>query len=355
MNDATSNIYKSFHSIDAPLVVFTREAEGIYAIEIANKKAREVLMMPQNAVSIIRRLDKILNREVFNQVRHHTEQLDDESSFKLNDYAFYIVLLEEDTFLLQMIPLAEQSSLMRDINKEMLDNLSLLFLVLDRYGNIVNTNKFFRQLTRTSENELHGENYFSLFIDSDKSPVLKEHFLKSFTKKDFSAYYENVIYVNNSPLTIKWFSEIRMNQLTEEKYMFSFGRDITGEEYVKSDLKETFNILDLVLDINEAGYFEWDLNTNEIKWSPQVYRLLNMNPEEFTPSVSALKRLVHEEDRPYSSEIFKKKLKRKNMLMIKMKDGKGDYVKLKAQYRLKYDEEGRIKKMQGTLTVPHEH
>ena len=79
MNDATSNIYKSFHSIEAPLVVFTREAEGIYAIEIANKKAREVLMMPQNAVSIIRRLDKILNREVFNQVRHHTEQLDDES------------------------------------------------------------------------------------------------------------------------------------------------------------------------------------------------------------------------------------------------------------------------------------
>ena len=355
MNDATSNIYKSFHSIEAPLVVFTREAEGIYAIEIANKKAREVLMMPQNAVSIIRRLDKILNREVFNQVRHHTEQLDDESSFKLNGLAFYIVLLEENTFLLQMTPLAEQSSLMRDINKEMLDNLSLLFLVLDRYGNIVNTNKFFRQLTRTSENELHGENYFSLFIDSDKSPVLKEHFLKSFTKKDFSAYYENVIYVNNSPLTIKWFSEIRMNQLTGEKYMFSFGRDITGEEYVKSDLKETLSILDLVLDINEAGYFEWDLNTNEIKWSPQVYKLLNMNPEEFTPSVSALKRLVHEEDRPYSSEIFMKKLKRKNMLMIRMKDGKGDYVKLKVQYRLKYDEEGGIKKMQGTLTAAHEY
>lgn len=351
MNDTSANIYKSFHSIDAPLVVFTREAEGTYTIEIANKKAREVLMMPQNAVSIIRRLDKILNRGVFNQVRHHTEQLGDESSFKLNGFAFYLVLLEEDTFLLQMKPLADQFSLMADINKEMLDNLSLVFLVLDRRGNIVSTNRFFRQLTGTSVNDLDGENYFSMFIDRDKSPILKEHFLKSFTIEDFSAYYENEIYTNtnNNPLTIKWYSEIRINRLTNEKYMFSFGRNVTEEEFVKSDLKETFDMLDMVLDINQSGYFEWDLNTDFIRWSPQAYHILEMNPAKFTPSTSELRKLIHADDRPISREIFLRKLKRKNILMVRLKGGKGKYVQLKVQYKLLYNDEGEIKKMCGII------
>ncbi len=228
MNDILSGIYKSFHSIDATLIVFSREGDGVYHIEIVNKKARNVLFMPQNDVSVIRRLDKMMDADVYNQVRHHTEQLYDESAFDAKNHAFYIVRLEEDTYLLQITPTDDRFSLMADINMRMLDNLSLLFIVLDSSGNIVSFNRYFQQLAGSMNADLTGENYFSRFIHEEQSSQLKKLFLKSITHEDFSAYYENLIDTRKGARKIKWYSETRKNPLTNEIYMFSFGRDITG-------------------------------------------------------------------------------------------------------------------------------
>lgn len=228
MNDILSGIYKSFHSIDAPLIVFSREGAGVYNIEIANTKARNVLFMPQNEVSVIRKLDKMMDADIYNQVRHHTEQLYDESAFNTKNHAFYIVRLEEDTYLLQITPPEDRFSLMADINMRMLDNLSLLFIVLDSSGNIVSFNRYFQQLAGSMDADLTGENYFSRFIHEEQSSQLKQLFLKSITHEDFSAYYENLIDTRKGARKIKWYSETRKNPLTNKIYMFSFGRDITG-------------------------------------------------------------------------------------------------------------------------------
>ncbi len=57
------------------------------------------------------------------------------------------------------------------------------------------------------------------------------------------------------------------------------------------------------------GSWKWDLVTNEVYWSDEMYRIYGLTPQESVPTYNAFLSFLHPEDRDYVDNIIKKTLK----------------------------------------------
>ena len=77
-----------------------------------------------------------------------------------------------------------------------------------------------------------------------------------------------------------------------------------------------------MISINEAqeisgiGYWEFDLITNKLHWSNQIYRIYGVDPKEFTPSEDNFYDFVHPEDKSIVYDAYYKTLAEQNSFKI---------------------------------------
>ncbi len=50
-------------------------------------------------------------------------------------------------------------------------------------------------------------------------------------------------------------------------------------------------------EVAKLGSWEWDVSTGEVTWSRELYKLMGVDPEDFTPSPDAILSLLHPDDR----------------------------------------------------------
>lgn len=74
--------------------------------------------------------------------------------------------------------------------------------------------------------------------------------------------------------------------------------DITARKIHEQDLAESEARLAKAQDIARVGNWEWDIRSNELWWSDQVYRIFGIDREQFTGTYKAFESFVHPEDRP---------------------------------------------------------
>lgn len=61
--------------------------------------------------------------------------------------------------------------------------------------------------------------------------------------------------------------------------------------------RRTLEALEEAQRIAHLGSWRWVLGSNHIEWSPELYRIHNLDPATFTPSVGVLEQVCHPEDR----------------------------------------------------------
>src|SRR5689334_17343232 len=66
---------------------------------------------------------------------------------------------------------------------------------------------------------------------------------------------------------------------------------------VDRDLEERAVLLAEVERAAQLGSWTWDLETNEVAWSPELFRILGYDPDVDTPSTEAFFLAVHPADR----------------------------------------------------------
>jgi PAS domain S-box-containing protein len=88
------------------------------------------------------------------------------------------------------------------------------------------------------------------------------------------------------------------------EYIIPEGRDISEFARTSQALARGERLLRNAQRIGHMGNWYWDLATDEVYWSEEVYQILGEDPESFVPDSTSLMALVHPDDRPEVEKIL---------------------------------------------------
>ncbi|WP_158498873.1 PAS domain S-box protein [Magnetospira sp. QH-2] len=127
-------------------------------------------------------------------------------------------------------------------------------------------------------------------------------------------------------------------------------RDITDRLAVEEDLRHSESRLKEAQRIARMGSWEWDIETGEIYWSEEIYRIFGRDAETFTPSYDAFQEQIHPDDRAAvqaSNERAKNGQPHDVEHRILLPDGGERYVHEQGQ--MHFAEDGSPSRMTGTV------
>ncbi|WP_295608507.1 PAS domain S-box protein [uncultured Lamprocystis sp.] len=80
--------------------------------------------------------------------------------------------------------------------------------------------------------------------------------------------------------------------------LVAFFTDVTPEYQARRAVERTRTALLKAQEIAKLGSWELDIAAGELSWSPEVFRIFEQEPQDFTPSYAALLAAIHPDDRP---------------------------------------------------------
>lgn len=118
--------------------------------------------------------------------------------------------------------------------------------------------------------------------------------------------------------------EVHTNFIVHEnkEYLISIARDITERVQLENVLKERTPQLSYVLNVAGDGLWDWNLQNDEVFFSPQLKQMLGYGPHEMQPHLDTWISNVHPEDLERVYQVLQKHLQ-------------GEVPRYEAEYRLK--------------------
>ena len=99
---------------------------------------------------------------------------------------------------------------------------------------------------------------------------------------------------------------IAFHPLPDEECVNIYGFDISDQKELERKLQESKEDLAEVHKTAHIGNWKWNIVTNELSWSDEVYRIFGLNPQEFEATFDAYFNYVHPDDRNIVVNAIKK-------------------------------------------------
>ena len=92
--------------------------------------------------------------------------------------------------------------------------------------------------------------------------------------------------------------ELSLSEWETESGLFFTGiiRDISSRQKAEKELQESKSSLEEAQRIAHIGSWQWDMATNTVKWSDEMYRIFDMAPESFNGNPNAIINKLHPDD-----------------------------------------------------------
>jgi PAS domain S-box-containing protein len=81
-------------------------------------------------------------------------------------------------------------------------------------------------------------------------------------------------------------------------------RDITEQKIAEDKLKAAQRILEEAQGIAHLGSWEWNVRTDELRWSKELFEIYGVEPVSFTPTMEAFGDFIHPDDRKNLNSIM---------------------------------------------------
>jgi PAS domain S-box-containing protein len=128
-------------------------------------------------------------------------------------------------------------------------------------------------------------------------------------------------------------------------------QDITGRVAAEAALRRSEASLANAQRIAHIGNWDWDIVTNELIWSDEIYRIFGVAPKEFGATYDAFLGYVHPDDREFVMSSVSKALSDRMPYSIDHRVVLGDGAEriVHEQGEVTFDESGKAVKMSGTV------
>lgn len=84
---------------------------------------------------------------------------------------------------------------------------------------------------------------------------------------------------------------------SEAKQFIGIIHDITERKLSEDKIKQSETMLREAQQIGHLGHWDWNIMTNDLYWSDEIYRIFGLVPQQFTPSYPAFLETIHPADR----------------------------------------------------------
>ncbi|MBK7626068.1 MAG: PAS domain-containing protein [Bacteroidales bacterium] len=138
---------------------------------------------------------------------------------------------------------------------------------------------------------------------------------------------------------------------SDGQFLYNLGiiEDITERKLASEALQETGIRLDLALNSSHSGVWDWDVATNKIIWSEQMYELFGTDMKVADASFDTWRAALHPDDKEQAelkiAEALKNKINLQNNYRVRLPDGKIRWIN--ATGKAFYDTNGQPLRMIG--------
>lgn len=211
----------------------------------------------------------------------------------------------------------------------LLRTANVMIVELDQQGKLKRFNEVAEKITGYTLAELANENWFVTMVPRDRYPEVWREF-ERLTAAGKTGEFENPILTKEGQERhIQW----RNSPVLEHGKVvgtLSVGIDITEKKRVEQRLATNDAALNEAQSIAQIGSWTFEYVTNELTWSAQVFRLLEVSSTKM-PSKAAFLNVLHPEDLLIVREAYKRILRNRQPYEIRYRllfsDGNMKYVR----------------------------
>jgi PAS domain S-box-containing protein len=201
--------------------------------------------------------------------------------------------------------------------ENIVDTVHEALVVLDAELRVRSASHSFYQTFKVTSEETEGQFLYEIGNGQWDIPKLREllekiipenTFFKDFeVEHDFGAIGHKIMRMNAR----------RMHRKTDKTQLIVLAiEDVTEKSRSVERLKRSEASLSEVQRIAHLGNWDWNILTNELQWSDEIYRIFGLTPKEFGATYEAFLNSVHPDDREFVKKAVDEALYRRKPYSI---------------------------------------
>jgi PAS domain S-box-containing protein len=168
-----------------------------------------------------------------------------------------------------------------------------LFISRFSDGYLVDVNENFLKILGYNNDEVVGHRAFDLKIYPD--PNIRDEIANLLRTKQSLVNFELAIQTKSGKQAIV-IASAYIILLDGQEYVLGTFIDITERKKIEEALKQSEQRLKMAQRIAHLGSWEFHINKDKALWSEELFRIFNLPPKTFGPTISEYQHLIHPDD-----------------------------------------------------------
>ena len=177
------------------------------------------------------------------------------------------------------------------------ENTPIGMSVVDTDGHYLEVNPSLCRISGYSREQLLELDIRSFTHPEDRAAD-EENLRSQLAGEDPRGWFEKrYIHADGHEVWVRVLPSLVRDEQGEPLYFVTQIEDISERRRMEEEIRRSATLLEEAQRAAAVGSYEWNLATNEVSWSRQLYEIHGVDPPEFVPSIERSLDFVHPEDR----------------------------------------------------------